>query len=309
MKHKKILITGGSGYLGSAIAEYLLCSGHQVTLGIRDAERFKPWVENYRTLELQLDQRSVLDKIPDEFDTIIHTAALDSNASELNPGRAFEINTFGTEKLARWALTRKVSHIIYLSTVHVYEKPLKGRITENYPATNVHPYAASHLEAEKVLNRICAGKIQLTVLRISNIYGPPVHPKVNCWSLFINNICRSAIKRGIIEIRNNSFVRRDFFPLSEFVIIIGKLLTHVNANIKNGVYNVGSGRSFTLSDIALTVKKIADESFAVSVEIHQFSRGVIEPNFFFCQEKIRSLHHAQEDLSVAEIKKLLLYHG
>jgi len=252
-----ILITGGFGYLGGRIAEYLWKSGFKVRIGtsrskIDTAESHL----QYDIVKFNLLDSISLEEACKDVSIIIHLAALNAKLCEQNPSKASQINTDGTCNLINAAIKEKVDQFIYFSTAHIYGSPLVGSITEETRPSPQHPYALTHFEAEKyVLNASKKQLINSVVLRLSNAVGSPIHKNVNCWMLVSNDLCKQVITKKAMTIQSNSLIERDFISISEVCMIIEKIINY--SNLKNGIYNLSSGVSLNLLDLANLIKKRA----------------------------------------------------
>jgi nucleoside-diphosphate-sugar epimerase len=91
-------------------------------------------------------------------------------------------------------------------------------------------------------------------LRISNVVACPIYIETNCWSLLINNLCYQTATKEYIEIFNKSDVKRDFIPIISFLDILNEILKGKYSKL-NGVLNVGSGNTFSLTQIVQIISE------------------------------------------------------
>ena len=127
---------------------------------------------------------------------------MNARDSENNPVLANKFNGEATGRLIDAAIEASVDQFIYLSTAHVYHASLSGEIFEGDKVCNQHPYAASHAAGENaILSAAKTSNIKAIVLRISNGFGPPIDTTVDCWSLFVNDICRQIVETGTIKVK------------------------------------------------------------------------------------------------------------
>jgi UDP-glucose 4-epimerase len=187
---------------------------------------------------------------------------------KLDPVLALEFNGLATSRIVNSSIQMGVKKFIYLSTAHVYCNPLQGLITENMCPTNLHPYATSHLAGEKsVLYASRNGEIDGIVLRLSNAFGSPVHPDVNCWMLLVNNLCRQAVETGRLSLHSSGNQVRDFVPLQGVCQIISALIGKNKSSGLNSLFNVGSGISMTILDMAFLVQERYEKMLNARPEI------------------------------------------
>ena len=94
-----ILITGGTGYLGSRLAHYLLAFGHEVIVASRYKKKKFPYLKDFRFVNFDLQNKEVLKQCLKNVDTVFHLADLNAQNSYLNPQNAIAINGKGTLNL------------------------------------------------------------------------------------------------------------------------------------------------------------------------------------------------------------------
>ena len=206
---KSVLITGGSGYLGGRIADYLSeYSEYNIIIASRN------YATKFNNRKIDWNSKKSINDVCIKIDIIIHLAAMNAKECIENPEKAFEINVTNTKKLIESAVLQGVKKIIYFSTAHVYSSALSGIIDESAKTVNQHPYAKTHLLAEKlILDFNKKSSCQGIVLRLSNSFGAPLDLNSNCWMLFANDICKTGILESKIFIKSNSFQVRDFITL------------------------------------------------------------------------------------------------
>ena len=260
---KKVLITGGTGYLGARIGLSLSTHGYDVDLGSRNpfsngaVEGCNQIFTNWDDLELSFCKG---------YDLIIHAAGMNANECRKNPQSAIEFNGKTTERLVKRAASYGCKSFFYLSTVHVYKGPLSGRFNEKSENLNTHPYATSHLLGEQALGRITKGSLMRGyVLRLSNCFGYPLTQENECWGLVLNEFVRDGYRLGKITIRGDCFGRRDFLPISELNRILIKVLG-ITGFIPE-IINISTGTSLSLLEVAEKVSNVITETTGKHVEI------------------------------------------
>jgi len=255
MVKSMVLITGGFGYLGGRIAEYLWKSGYSVRIGTRKSEsEFNETHPNYDVVQLNLFNKKSLEAACKNVTIIIHLAAMNAQESAQDSEKAFRINVDGTSKLINVAINENVEKFIYFSTAHIYGAPLEGDITENISPSPQHPYALTHYLAEEIIIKASRNQsINGIVLRLSNAIGTPSNQNANCWMLVANDLCKQVITNKTMTIKSNYFVERDFISISEVCKVVENIITSLN--LKEGVFNLTSGTSLTLMELANLISK------------------------------------------------------
>ncbi len=250
----KILITGGLGFIGGRLAKKL-SPEHEVYVSSR--QRPDPLKLRLYGNVIPVEHISLLEAgdFP-EVDTVIHLAALNEWDSVKFPSDAIRINVDETRIILENSISRKVNRFIYFSTAHIYGSPLAGKINESILPVPIHPYAITHLAAE---NYVVAASLQKRinglVFRLSNSFGAPVSADVNRWTLLANDLCRQAAEKGRLELNSNGCQYRDFICLTDVENIITSIVNQ-NLTLKYIIYNLGSGISIRVIDLARAIEKL-----------------------------------------------------
>ncbi len=162
----KLLLTGGSGFLGQSIISTLKANYSVKTLGFDVSDDYI------------VDLSKETPAFSENFDIVLHSAgkAHSIPASVKESEVFFQINTVGTKNLCKALENNLPKTFIFISTVAVYGVNCGTGIDETHPLNGNTPYALSKIEAETVLNEWChKHKVKLTILRPSLIAGknPP----------------------------------------------------------------------------------------------------------------------------------------
>jgi UDP-glucose 4-epimerase len=251
----RILVTGGFGFVGGRLAQHLRSLGHDVVLGTRHHAQRPGWIDGVQVVQTRWQSGSALELACRGADVVVHAAGMNAADCAKNPVAALQFNGVVTARLAASAVRAGVKRIVYLSTAHVYSSPLLGAISEETCPRNLHPYATSHLAGEHaVLQASNDGRLGVVVLRLSNVFGPPVHKDVGCWTLLVNDLCRQAVENRRIVLRSSGASPRDFISMTDACRAIGHLVACDRGEIERQIYNVGSGLSLRVLEMANLVK-------------------------------------------------------
>ena len=250
---KTVLITGGFGFLGGRLGQYLSCD-YNVILGSRSDQYAPDWLPLSKTIKNDWESERSLFNACESVDIIIHTSGLNAQECSNDPEKALLVNGTYTQRLIDAAVKQGVKKIIYLSTAHVYSNNLTGVIAEDMLATNDHPYATSHtIGEEAVLSAASQGNTDGVVVRIANTFGRPASIDVNCWMLLVNDLCRQAVVEKSLTLYGDSEIVRDFVTIDDFCSTIEFLIGDENAS--GNIVNIGSGESYTVGDMANRIQK------------------------------------------------------
>ncbi len=276
---KQILITGGTGFIGSNIKNTLKELGHKV-LSIGRSEKEDVCIElNNPNLEKILG-----DFIPN---TICHFAS-GSNIARANENPKKELlNTVtGTENLI--ACLKKIKatpRIIYLSSQAVYSPTESCPISESHEAKPTTIYGKYKLQAENV---IINNKFDYLIFRISSIFGSNQDfRKSGAIAKFINNLKNK--KSPIVF--NDINLAGDFIYINDVASVIIKTI-HDNSltTIKNEIFNLGSGVPVSLKEILDILYKYFPKA----------PSPIIENNELYLNKKQKGLY-----LDITKIKNKL----
>jgi UDP-glucose 4-epimerase len=254
IKSKRILITGGFGFIGSRLSQRLTISGYKVVLGSRKARETVDCMPEIEVVRIDWDDNFLLRQKCVGFDVVINAAGMNSQECESNPLAAFEFNGLATGRLLKAAISAGVKRFIQLSTVHVYSNPLQGEITEETCPRNLHPYATSNVAGENfILAANNQGLIDGLVLRLSNSFGAPLNKNANCWMLLINDLCKQATISRKIIIKSSGLQQRDFISVGEVCRAIELLCSYDTK--KKYIFNLCSGLSTPVFEIAKFIQE------------------------------------------------------
>ncbi len=310
---QRFLITGGFGFIGGRLGQYLMAKGHQVRLGSRDVSAAPPpWLPKAGVDLTQWDSREALGKVCDQVDVVIHAAGMNAKDCAADPAAALEFNGAATARLLEAAENSGVRRFIYLSTAHVYASPLKGKINESMSLHNPHPYATSHLAGEHaLLNRCASGRMHGVVVRLSNLFGAPAHKDVDCWMLLANDLCRQAVEHGVMRLHSCGHQRRDFVPMTEVCSALSTLARYPDKQINLQVFNVGSGKTNSIMDMARLIQARCQVILGAYPELefpeeaHDTDNAQID--FEFQTAKLSGLGISIDPDCIPEIDSLLLF--
>jgi UDP-glucose 4-epimerase len=254
---RKTLITGGLGYVGGRLAQYLARSAlAQPVLGSRRGGPPPEWLPTAAVVETAWHSSESLGRACAGVDSVVHLAGMNAQDSLSDPVAALEFNGLATARLLRAAIAAGVRRFVHISTAHVYGSPLIGTISEASAPTSLHPYATSHRAGEDVvLFARQRGDIEGVVLRVSNSFGPPAHAGANCWMLLVNDLCRQAVTSRHMVLQSTGTQHRDFVPLTDLCRAIAHMADLPPAAVGEGLYNVGGRWAPTIMEMA---ERIAD---------------------------------------------------
>lgn len=225
MSGGRVLVTGVSGFIGSAVVRHLLARDRQVTATARRAT--DTLTQEFGMPVLAFDVMGGLDTqatVFDGADTLVHCATPNDIQSRAEDG-GMTLAVTGTFRLIEEAARRGITRVIYLSTLQVYGTELQGHVDECTPVRCETPYGLNHYLGEEVC-RLAAHShgIDVVALRPSNVYGVPSVSTVSRSTLVPMCFVRDALATGRVELRSSGLQLRNFVSTDELAEIIAALL-------------------------------------------------------------------------------------
>ena len=251
---RNILITGGLGYVGGRIANYLQTSDYDCRIKVmtrKQIQKVPNWASGFEVCQGDLSDDNAISEALENVDTVLHLAALNEIDSGNQPDYAVEVNGQGTHNVLKSCVAKGIRQFIYMSTFHVYGAGSGVDITELVPTKPVHPYSITHRLAEDFVNwyRYSQG-METLILRLSNGYGYPADEKEQRWSLVFNDLCWQAVQSGEIRLRTSGVQHRDFISLHDVARAIEHFLILSPSDWDDGIFNLGGETSMSIYDVA-----------------------------------------------------------
>jgi len=250
----RYLITGGAGFLGSALANRLVLRGHRVQV-LDDLSAGDPDRLSSRVLFTRGDVRDVprLWTLLQDVDCVYHLAAKVSvPESVLYPREYNDVNVGGTVSLMEAVRDAGVKRVILVSSGAVYGEQEHQPVHEDLRPNPRSPYAVSKLAAEYYVTTIGAlCGIETVILRVFNAYGPgqaipPAHAPV------IPLFLKQALARGTLVVFGSGEQTRDFVYVDDVVDAL--VAAGTAKGVDRAIINVGSGKEVSVNTL---VEKIA----------------------------------------------------
>ncbi len=244
LTNKRVLITGGNGYLGSFLKKELLKYTTDIYIlsnsGVATERDFIVDITDAKALQ------AIVSSI--QPDVVYHLAALiDRNRDFSIYPAMYRVNVEGTLNLIEALQKTQCQHIIFTSSSEVYGNNTSP-FHENLLPKPVSPYSLSKAMAELLLQtRLNNTKLNYTIARIFNFYGPGMSE-----NFFINEMI-NTLKRGNDFKMTLGEQYRDFLYVDDVVSAL--LQIGSNENVYGEMLNVCSGEGTKIKDIALEVEK------------------------------------------------------
>lgn len=267
---RKILVTGGAGYLGSTLVRKLLKGGYKVRVLDKLAygkDSLKEVIKN-PGFELVvgniLNIQDVIESAKD-VDAVVHLAAIvGDEASSVNPTMSVAENTIATINLAHVCKRFQINRLVFTSTCSVYgASENNDLLVEDSPLFPVSLYAQSKIDSEIELKRLADGNFSPTVLRLSTLYGWSYRPR---FDLVVNLFTiMSLYKKKILVFGGGQW--RPFLSVNDAARAIIQVLESPIDKVGGQIFNVGSSDdNYTIEQIAeMICKLVKNASYELSV--------------------------------------------
>jgi UDP-glucose 4-epimerase len=252
----KFLVTGGAGFLGSALANRLVEQGHHVRvlddLSAGDQSRLDP-----RVVFTRGDTRDIpkLWTLLKGVDCVYHLAARVSvPESVLYPVEYNEVNVGGTVSLMTAVRDARVKRVVFTSSGAAYGEQEEQPVRETARLRPASPYAVSKMAAESYVLALGAlWGIESVILRIFNAYGPgqsipPTHAPV------IPRFLKQILGGGSLVIYGDGSQSRDFVYISD--VVDAMVAAAKASSVDRAVINVGSGQEMTINGLVDAIERV-----------------------------------------------------
>lgn len=267
MKIKKILITGGAGYIGSVLTKILLEQNHRVLVLDRcffGLEPIKEYLNNKNFQLIQDDIRYVAKGIFKHINTVIHLAALSNDpACEIDPRATKSINYQGTVRLAKLSREMGVKRFIFSSSCSVYGQGSSLELTEKSALNPVSLYAQTKVKAEKEILKLANKNFLVAILRNATVYGLSKRMR---FDLAVNIMTLHAFKNKKIYILGGGTQWRPNVHIQDVANAFISVMEAPAKKIQKQIFNVGSNeQNYQIYQIAQMIKKIMPETIIEKV--------------------------------------------
>lgn len=284
---KRVLVTGGAGFIGSNLTIRLVEMGASVTVVDNMLPRLggnpfnlKDVIDRIHINFSDVRDEHSMDYLVKGQDLVFHLAGQVNHVDSIrNPIQDLDINCKGTLVLLESCRKyNKDARIIFAGTRGEYGSSVKLPVNEDHPTNPKGIYAVTNLTAEKmVLVYHDVHKIQGVCLRITNTYGPR-HQMAHDEYGVLNWFIRKAIDDEIIPVFGDGRILRDFLYVDDLVECFLKVAACQNAY--GEVFNVGTGSPISFIDLAKKIVEIAGSGKVAFTEFTK-ERKEVEPGDYY----------------------------
>ena len=272
---KKLLVTGGAGYVGGVVAAHLLAAGHRVTVlddlstGVRDGV---PEGADFHEGRVQ-DAAKILDG---SYDAVLHFAAFSQvGESVAHPEKYWRNNVAGTLELLAAMRESAVRTLVFSSTAATYGEPTEVPVTETAATAPTNPYGAGKLAVDHMISGECtAHGLSAVSLRYFNVagayggHGERHDPESHLIPLVLQV---AQGRRPSIAVYGDDYPTPDGTCLRDYIHVADLAEAHLLALDKapageHLICNLGNGSGFSVREVIETARQVTGHPIPATTE-------------------------------------------
>lgn len=295
----RILVTGGTGYIGSHAVRQLGEAGYDMVIydncstGSEEAALYG---------ELTLGDLADMPRLSrtfarGHFDAVLHFAAsVVAPESVAHPLDYYANNTRNTLNLLQCCESFSVGKLIFSSTAAVYGEPKRNPVTEAHPTNPLNPYGRSKLMSEQMIKDYAhVSPLRYVILRYFNVAGADLEGRLGSRYQgaphLIKATCDAALgRRPSVSIYGTDYDTpdgtciRDFIHVEDLAAAHGDALRYLDSGGKSEIFNCGYGVGYSVREVITRVQQITKSRFSV---LEQGRRPGDPVSVTACAKKIR----------------------
>ncbi len=297
---KRVLVTGGCGYIGSILVPMLLERGYEVRVfdklyfgeesltGMRDRIELIPG-----------DVRNFEPSILEGIDSVIHLGSLANDpTADFDPEATHSINYVGTIKLARACKEHGIGRFTFASTCAIYGFYLDSLVDETFPANPQSNYAKSKLDVEMELQKMADDKFCPVSLRQATVFG--LSPRMR-WDTVVNAFIMHAFRTGRLDVWFGGEAWRPVVHVRDTAEAHIRCLEAEPDRVRGEIFNLVYG-NYRILELAHRVRKALTD-IAINVEVDVNYDQVDSRSYRTSGEKITKLLGFTPSVSVGDSVK------
>lgn len=298
----KVLVTGGSGFIGSHTCVELLNRNYEVVVvdnlensKYEAVNRIKKITEkDFTFYQLDLRDYENLDKVfkNENFDSIIHFAGLKAVGESVEkPVAYYDNNLISTINLIKLMKKYQVKNFVFSSSATVYGEPKTVPITEDFPLSATNPYGRTKLMIEDILRDVAKSETDWNIIllryfnpvgaHLSGEIGEDPNGKPNNLLPFITQVAVGKLKQ--LQVFGDDYDTPDGTGVRDYIHVVDLAIGHIKALEKLAenpglkTYNLGTGRGFSVLEMIKTFEEIS--SVKIPFTISERRPGDIATSF------------------------------
>lgn len=307
VKGKKVLITGGGGYIGVVLAEELLNKGYEVKLldtfwwGMDPIKDIKNDVEI-----VQADIRDVGSEVLKNVFAVIHQAGLSNDPmAEFNPRANYAINTEATKRFAKMCKQHGIKRFIFTSSGSIYDKGLLADDyiqNENSKVSPKAAYSTSKYKAEQELLKLADKNFCPVIFRLGTVYG--FSPRMR-YDLVVNTMLKTALMTNKLLVFCGGEQWRPLIDVHDIAEAHMRAIEAPTDKVCGEIFNLVY-KNYRVLELAHLVKKALREIKGMNSEIEVDYSPRKDRSYRISGDKIKKILGWEPKISVEKsLKKMI----
>lgn len=263
---KKILITGGFGFIGKRFVNHFQSKNIEIVVLEHPKSEVPADFPKCEIVRADITQRLFIENLKvANVDAVLHLAAQSSGPRSFSiPEQDVKINVIGTINIVDWCLSNNIDRLLFASSFVIYgDHPELEMLSEETEFKPKSVYAISKLSCEYILKNYAQVKgIKWNALRMFNVYGPGqdiTKSDQGVVGIFMNML----LKQNSVQVKGSLNRFRDLVHVDD--VIQGWDLC-LFSNKFNQSYNLGSGQKSTFKNLINTIAKVLNKSDVLKLE-------------------------------------------
>jgi UDP-glucose 4-epimerase len=268
-----ILVTGGTGYIGSHIVNQLPLD-EVVVVDNLSTSSSASLLRGEEFIQTDLTDLNQLEKVFNKYhpDTILHLAAsIDTEESIRDPLKYYQNNTVNTFHLLKLCQKYQLKHFIFSSTAAVYGQSKTPLITETSPLSPLNPYGWSKLMCEQMIADVAASSsMKYVIFRYFNVAGAHSNQKLgpqNLASKHLIKVCLDVAqeKKPYVPIYGTDYLTPDGTGVRDYIHVMDiaaahlKAIEYLAAGGSSDIFNVGYGKGVSVQEVISTAAAVTGQ--------------------------------------------------
>ncbi|MDD4165368.1 MAG: UDP-glucose 4-epimerase GalE, partial [Eubacteriales bacterium] len=278
----KVIVTGGTGYIGSHTCVELIKKGHEIVIIDNLSNSKADVVDKIEKItgkrpvfyDADILDRNKIDKIfaANKVDAVIHFAGKKAVGESVEkPLMYYYNNITGTINILESMLKNGCTKFVFSSSATVYGAPKTVPIKEDFPLSTANPYGTTKLYIEGILQDLYKAnkELSITILRYFNpigahqsgLIGDNPNGIPNNLMPYITRVAKGELKQ--LRVFGNDYPTHDGTGVRDYIHVVDLANGHIKAieNMENPdlrIYNLGTGKGYSVLDIVKAFKKATD---------------------------------------------------
>jgi UDP-glucose 4-epimerase len=263
---KKVLVTGGFGFIGSRLVRRLRAGGLEVAVMEHPDARVPPGLEDVQVLRADItDEVSLAAAKVSGVDALLHLSAQSSGPRSFSIAVLdVKLNVLGTLNTINWCTDNQIQRLLFASSFVVYgDHPEREALAEDVPCRPKSVYATSKLACEHLLANYAQPKgIRWNSLRMFNVYGPGqdiTKPDQGVVGIFMNMLLHS----DVVQVKGRLDRFRDLIYIDD---VIQGWENCLRSQAYNQIFNLGTGTGTTYDQLIRALAAVMGKADRVRIE-------------------------------------------